>query len=117
MTRPEEALSHAREQAAQARAAGGYARSLPAEPAGPAWSHRLERMLELAVLEPDLDQVRSTRRLGAPITFAKRALVRTLDQYNRQLIAQQQAYNRELALFVAQLATRVDELEAGRPPR
>ena len=114
MTRPEDALAHARERAAAAKARGGYAHDVHGETLESPVAHTLETLLELAIFEPDLEHVRSTRRLGAPITMGKRLLVRTLDQYNRQILAQQQAFNVQLALAVAQLSERVDRLEERR---
>jgi hypothetical protein len=74
----------------------------------------LEQLFEWAVIEPDLDEVRSTRRYGGPITFAKRLLVRVLRQYLGQMTAQQTRFNLQLAVYTAQLAERVERLENER---
>jgi hypothetical protein len=111
MTRPEEALALARAKAAEARARGGYAADVHGAIIDPVESASLEQLLEWAIVEPDIDEVRSTRRFGGPITFVKRLLARALRQYNGQLIAQQQRFNIQLALYVAQLAERVERLE------
>jgi polyhydroxyalkanoate synthesis regulator phasin len=56
------------------------------------------------MIDPNLDNVRSTRRFGALLTALKRALLQFLDQYHQELIAQQSRFN--IALL-----ERVDELE------
>jgi len=109
--RPEEALAAAREAAARARARGGYPDDLARFQVEAPERPGIEQLLEWAVIEPDLDQLYSNRRLGAPITALKRALARGMAQYNLQVLAQQTRFNVHLAMEVAQLADRVTRLE------
>jgi hypothetical protein len=109
--RPQEALGAARERAAAARARGAYADDLERFRVAPAQSPGLEQLLEWAVIEPDADELRSTRRLGAPITLVKRTLYRALRQYNAQVLSQQTRFNLVVAMHVAQLSDRVTRLE------
>jgi len=111
MTSPEKAVEVARERAASARAAGGYPDELGRFAIDPVDAVTLEHLLEWAVVEPDLSELRSTRRLGAPITFFKRLLYRALRQYHGQVLAQQSRFNIQLAVYVGQLADRVERLE------
>ena len=82
--------------------------SVPTDRIVNCWS--LERLLEWAVIEPDMSELRSTRRLGGPITWAKRLAFRVLRQYLRQLEAQQTRFNLHVALKLAELEDR------DRPP-
>jgi len=109
--RPQEALAAARERAAAALARGAYADDLERFRVAPAQSPGLEQLLEWAVIEPDADELRSTRRLGAPITLVKRTLYRALRQYNAQVLSQQTRFNLVVAMHVAQLTARVTRLE------
>ena len=113
---PEAAVAAARLRAAEARARGLYGDALEGFEVAPTDQVSTERLLEWAVIEPDLDVVRSTRRFGGPITWVKRALVRALRQYLGQMIAQQTRFNLQLTVYVARLADRVDELERRVPP-
>ena len=74
--KPEEALRAARAAAAE--------RDDPL-PAGmsiePTERVSIEQLMEWANIEPDVDLMRSTRKLGAPITWAKRQLVHVPAQY------------------------------------
>src|SRR3954452_23482547 len=115
MTSPENALAVARERAAEARARGGYADELSRFVIDPVDAVTLEHLLEWAVIEPDLSELRSTRRWGAPITFVKRLLYRALRQYHGQALAQQSRFNIQLAVYVGQLADRVERLERQKP--
>lgn len=114
MTRVDEALALARARASAARARGGYEAPLDGFAVEPLDRVTLDQLLDWAVVEPDLDLVRSTRRFGAPVTFAKRLLARMLRQYNGQMLAQQQRLNIQLALTVDHLAERVKQLEERR---
>jgi len=109
--RPAEALAAARERAVAARARGAYADDLERFRVQPAERPGLEALLEWAVIEPDVEQLRSTRRLGAPITLAKQTLYRALRQYNGQVLAQQTRFNLMVAVHVAELSDRVTRLE------
>ena len=104
--RPEEALAAARAAAA--------ARD-DALPAGmtiePTERVSTEQLMEWANIEPDPDLMRSTRRLGAPITWAKRRLVWVLRQYLRELQSQQTRFNLNVVIRLAELEDRVARLE------
>jgi uncharacterized small protein (DUF1192 family) len=63
------------------------------------------------VIEPDLDLVVSTRRLGAPISWLKRLLVHLLRQYTGQLASQQTRLNVHLMGRVAELDERFADLQ------
>ncbi len=111
MTTPEQALATARAAAAAAREEGddlGARGELRVEPAEAVDESRL---LEWAILEADVDMVRSTRRWGQPITAAKRGLVHALRQYLGQLTGQQTRFNHHLLLYASRLEDRVSELE------
>jgi hypothetical protein len=107
---PEEAAERAQERARERRAAGEYADAARLEALGderPA----LDRLEEWAVIDVGLDNVRSTRRAGAPITRLKRFLVRMLRQYHNEEQAQITRYNVHLLGYVAALEDRVERLE------
>jgi hypothetical protein len=106
--RPEDALERARAAAAEQRAA------YEADPAfgptalpGASEVVTDEQLRDWALIEVDPREVYSTRRLGAPITFFKRALLRLLRQYTLELEARQTRFN------LAVLA-RLRELEEDR---
>ena len=104
--RPEEAL-----EAARSRAAAGSYPDVPGFTVEPVESVTLDQLYEWAVIEPDLAELYSTRRFGAPITFVKRMIARALRQYLGQMVAQQSRFNLQLTVYVARLSERVDELE------
>lgn len=108
MTRPEDAIAVARERVAAARARGGYAVELGASerPEGLV----LEELLELAIAAPNFSEVRSTRATGAPVTFAKRALLRLLRQYTYDLLEQRRAQHVVIARSIADLDERLGRL-------
>jgi len=110
--RPEDALPAARAAAA--------ARDDPL-PAGmsiePTERVSIEQLMEWANIEPDVDLMRSTRKLGAPITWVKRQLVHVLRQYLRELQSQQTRFNLNVVIRVAELEDRVARLEDARAPR
>lgn len=108
MTTPEEALQRAREAAARKRAGGAYA-----EAETPELPDRLgaEQLSEWAVVEVDQRNIRSTRRLGAPVTFGKKLLMRILRQYTNELEATQTRFNLVLLGMLHDLEERVAELE------
>ncbi len=112
--RPEEALEAARRAAAGARARGAYADALDGFEIAPTDRVSTEQLLEWAVIEPDLEGVRSTRRHGAPITFVKRLLVRALRQYLAEQQAQQTRFNVHLVVRLAELEERLERLERER---
>jgi hypothetical protein len=110
---PEAALAAARVRAAAARAAGGY-EELGGLTIAPKDRIGTDQLMEWAVLEPDESTMRSTRRLGAPITLVKRALLHVLRQYHGELTAEQTRFNMHLLVHVAELEDRLARLEAER---
>ena len=109
--RPEDAVARARDEAARRRAAGGYATDVEpgALPAGEPVTRA--QLLEWALIEPDPGLVRSTRRYGAPITWAKRGLVHVLRQYFTEAHAQQTRFNLHMVALWTDLDARVARLE------
>lgn len=71
----------------------------------------IEQFIEWAAIEPDPSEMRSTRRLGAPITFIKRQLLHVLRQYLRELEAQQTRFNLNVVARLAELEERVAKIE------
>ncbi len=119
--KPQEAVAAARAALAARRAEGAYAEDVADYCVRPAERPSTELLLEWAVIEPDLDLVISTRRLGAPISWVKRLLVHLLRQYTGQLASQQTRLNvhlmgrvAELDERLADLQHRVSDLEHGR---
>ena len=111
---PEEALEAARAAAAAARERGAYADDLGGFAIAPTDRVTVEQLLEWAVIEPDPELVRSTRRRGGAITFAKRALLHVLRQYHAQAHAQQTRFNLHAAVRLAELEERLERLEKQR---
>ena len=121
--RPEDAVEAARAAAARARERGAYADADEVVRAATEPLERIstEQLVEWAVIEPDLGRVRSTRRTGAPITAAKRALVHGLRQYFAEANAQQTRFNLHAVIRIAELEERLERAEAEltrrtRPP-
>jgi hypothetical protein len=114
VTTPEEALERARAEAERLRSSGVYAEAQVSPAPRPVTT--TANLLEWAVIEPDLDEVRSLRRLGAPVTAFKRGLLRLLAQYTNQQLAQQTRFNLALVARVRELEDRVEQLETSRPP-
>ena len=112
---PDEALAAARAAAEAARARGAYADDLEGFAVEPTDRVSTERLFEWAVIEPDIANTRSTRRLGAPITWGKRALVRALRQYLGEITAQQTRFNLHVVIRLAELEERVERLEQRDP--
>ena len=112
MTRPEDAAARAREEAERRRAEGAYTEDTAAgrEP-HEAGRVTPELLREWSLIEVDQELVYSTRRGGAPITAAKRALLRLLRQYTTELEAQQTRFNVGLLAYVRELEQRIAELE------
>jgi hypothetical protein len=71
----------------------------------------IEQLSDWAAIEPDPDLMRSTRKLGAPITFVKRQMLHVMRQYLRELQAQQTRFNLIILGRVAELEERVEKLE------
>ncbi|HWF73187.1 MAG TPA: hypothetical protein VG186_07575, partial [Solirubrobacteraceae bacterium] len=112
MTDPGRALEEARAAAATMRAQGAYADEDQRDQGGAAKpAETLENLFEWAMIDPDLREVRSTRRFGAPVTLLKLGLVRLLNQYHAELIAQQTRFNVHVLGHVRRLETRIEELE------
>ena len=109
--RPEEALEAARTAAEAAKARGAYGDDLDGFEVAPTDSVTTERLLEWAVIEPDVEVVRSTRRYGFFITAVKRALVRALRQYLAERDAQQTRFNLHVVVRLAELEERLERLE------
>lgn len=109
--RPEEALEAARAAAARARERGAYADDLHGFAIEPTDRVSTETLMEWAVIEPDETLMRSTRRLGAPITWAKRMLLRGLQQHFNELTSQESRFHLHLLVHVAELEDRVKRLE------
>ena len=110
--RPEDALAAARERAEAARAAGAYADDLAGFAIEPTDRVGTETLVEWAVIEPDEELMRSTRRLGAPVTWVKRLLLRGLQQHFNELTSQESRFHMHLLVHVAELEDRVARLEA-----
>jgi hypothetical protein len=108
MTRPEDAVPLARRRAAERRA--DYGNLAPIR-VGPPYDLIAARLSEWAVPDPTDYEIRSVRRFGAPITWAKRLLVRFLYQFHAQLISDQARFNVLLLSYVRTLEQRVRELE------
>jgi len=111
VTEPEDAVQRARLAASQMRAGGAYASDEGAIDPQPVDSVTLGKLYEWALIEPDLRDVRSTRRLGAPMTALKRGLLRLLAQYHAALIAEQTRFNVNLLVHLKRLEDRIEELE------
>ncbi|HEY5317454.1 MAG TPA: hypothetical protein VIJ20_05705 [Solirubrobacteraceae bacterium] len=111
MTDPGNAIEQARAAAATMRAQGAYGEVQPAQRGEDTLATTLEDLFEWAMIDPDLREVRSTRKLGAPVTLLKLGLVRLLQQYHAELISQQTRFNVHVLGHVRRLETRVEELE------
>lgn len=109
--KPEEALGAARAAAAQRDDTLPTGMSIE-----PTERVSIEQLMEWANIEPDPDLMRSTRRLGAPITWAKRQLVHVMRQYLRELQSQQTRFNLNVVIRVAELEDRVARLEERARP-
>jgi hypothetical protein len=111
VTSPEDAVARARAAAAEARERGDYVEPTPSFEVEPASRINDWRLMEWAMIEPDPAVARSTRRLGAPITWLKRGLLRLLRQYNDDIAGQQSRFNAHVAAHVMSLDDRVRALE------
>lgn len=106
--KPEEALAQARSAAA---AAGAYEEPPFTLEASPASRVSRTKLLDWALVDPDVERVYSTRALGAPITFVKRGLVRALRQWVGEGFAETSRFNLLSAAHILNLEERVRELE------
>ncbi len=111
MTSPEAALERARREADAGRAAGAYDERTPSLDVSPVTHITKTRLVEWSLIDPRLDRVYSTRRLGAPITVTKRLLIRALRQYFGEWIGQQSRYNAQATAHIINLEDRVRDLE------
>ena len=111
MTQPEQALEAARAAAADMRARGAYPGTDVERAPETETAISLENLFDWALIDPDLREVRSTRKLGAPVTWLKLGLVRLLRQYHAELIAQQTRFNVHVLGHVRRLEARIEELE------
>ncbi len=111
MSTPEQALERARAELAAMRASGAYGEQAVRRPLPSTGAITTGKLFEWALIEPDLRDVRSTRRGGAPITAFKRQLLRLLAQYHGELIAEQTRFNVNLVSHVRHLEERIEELE------
>jgi hypothetical protein len=102
--RPEEALERAR--------SASFGEDLSGFAVEPTDELSIERLTEWAVIETDPALVRSTRVLGAPITWFKRGLRRALRQELGQAYAQQSRFNLMLLARLQQL----ESLHEDAPP-
>jgi hypothetical protein len=95
--RPEDVLEHARRRSAQHAGttipAGGLEVERADEPDD-------DQLLQWAVIEPDLREVRSTRRgpLGRAVTAVKQGQLRLMGQYHAQVTSTQSRVNVHLSL-------------------
>jgi hypothetical protein len=71
----------------------------------------IEQLMEWAAIEPDIELMVSTRKLGAPITWFKRKVIHFLRQYFRELNSQQTRFNLNVLIRLAELEDRVGRLE------
>jgi hypothetical protein len=109
--KPEDALPSAR------AAAAARDDELPAGMAiEPTERVSIEQLMEWAAIEPDIELMVSTRKLGAPITWFKRKVIHFMRQYFRELQSQQTRFNLNVLIRVAELEDRVARLEEAREP-
>lgn len=111
MTEPEQALEQARAAAASMRERGAYGTPPGSHQNEPPPASAAEQLLGFALIEPDVREVRSLRRWGAPVTALKRGLLRLLLQYHTSLIAEQTRFNVNLLAHVRVLEERIEALE------
>ena len=116
MTRPEDALDRARQEAGRKRAEGAYppAESTAAD-APPPERPTPAQLREWSLIEVDPELVYSTRRGGAPITGMKRLMLRLMRQYTTELEAQQTRFNVALLAYLGELESRLAALERDKP--
>jgi hypothetical protein len=109
--RPEDAIAQARAEVERLKALGRYGEADGELDIGPLDQVSRAQLLEWALIEPDLSLMRSTRRAGRPITWAKRLLLRGLQQYHNEVNSQQVRFNIHLLRKVLELEDRIDKLE------
>ena len=111
MTKPEDALAEARAEVERLKALGRYGEPAEGLTIEPLDQVTRAQLLEWALIEPDLTKLRSTRRLGAPITWVKRMLLRGLQQYHNEVTYQQTRFNIHVLRKVLELEDRIEKLE------
>ncbi|MDX6676360.1 MAG: hypothetical protein QOE31_412 [Solirubrobacteraceae bacterium] len=109
MKTPDEALA-----AARAAAAKRDDELPPGMAIEPTERVSIEQLMEWAAIEPDIELMVSTRKLGAPITWFKRNLIHFMRQYFRELQSQQTRFNLNVLIRTAELEDRVARLEEAR---
>ena len=114
MTDPEEAVRRAREEAARAGpppppGEQGAALERAVAP-GPPTNEVLQQWAILAV---DSDLIRSTRRMGGPLTTVKRGLLRFLRQYTHELESQQTRFNLAVVARLREIEARLESERSG----
>jgi hypothetical protein len=97
--------------AARAAAAGRDDELEPGRTIEPTERVSIEQLMEWAAIEPDIELMVSTRKLGAPITWFKRKVIHFLRQYFRELNSQQTRFNLNVLIRLAELEDRVGRLE------
>jgi hypothetical protein len=108
--KPEAAVAAARASLQIARSEGAYLEDLESWRIEPPERPSTDVLLEWAIIEPDMDLVTSTRRLGAPIRWVKRVLVHLIRQYTGQLASQQTRVNVHLMGRLGELDERLADL-------
>jgi hypothetical protein len=108
---PEQALAEARRRVEAARAAGEYADADRLPVLGRPEPTDLARLHEWALIEIEPEEIRSTRRIGKPITLFKRFLGRLLVQHHNSLSGQQSRFNLELLGYIVRLERKVADLQ------
>ncbi|HWH10675.1 MAG TPA: hypothetical protein VG165_06075 [Solirubrobacteraceae bacterium] len=108
--KPEAAVAAARASVALRRADGGYSEDPETWRIEPPERPSTDLLLEWAIIEPDMDLVTSTRRLGAPISWVKRVVVHLIRQYTGQLASQQTRVNVHLMGRLGELDERLADL-------
>jgi hypothetical protein len=110
--KPEQAIEAARRSVAARREEGDYRTNLRTLKVNPTVERvSSDQLMEWSLIEPDPDLVISTRRLGAPISAAKRRLLHLLRQYHGQLESQQTRFNVHLLARVVELEDRLALVE------
>ncbi|MEV4423306.1 hypothetical protein AB0L40_25515 [Patulibacter sp. NPDC049589] len=108
--RPEDALAHARlrsaEHAATTIPTGGLEVERSDQPSD-------DQLVQWAVIEPDLREVRSTRRgpVGSAVTALKQGQLRLMGQYHAQVTSVQNRLNVHLALRSTLLREEVQAMK------
>lgn len=109
--RPEDALAHARrladEHAATTIPAGGLEVERSDQPSD-------DQLVQWAVIEPDLDEVRSTRSgpVGRAVTAIKQGQLRLLGQYHAQVQSVQNRLNVHLSLRSTLMREEIQAMKA-----